>query len=63
VYMLMQDEFRDRFFDYVRSYRDIDNYRAAHAVEKTEPETLLEGQLKMNLNTLEGQWDSFITQL
>jgi hypothetical protein len=63
VYMLMQDEFRDRFFDYVKSYRNIDNYRAAHAVEKAEPETLLEAQLKMNLNTLESQWDSFITQL
>jgi hypothetical protein len=63
VYMLMQDNFRARFFDYIKSYRDIENYRAAHAVEKVEPETSLEAQLKMNLNTLEGQWDSFITHL
>jgi hypothetical protein len=63
VYMLMQDEFRAHFFDYVKSYRDVDNYRAAHAVEKADPETLLEAQLKMNLNTLESQWDSFITHL
>jgi hypothetical protein len=63
VYMLMQDEFRDRFFDYVRSYRDIENYRAAHAVEKAEPETLLEAQMNMNLNSLESQWDSFTTHL
>jgi hypothetical protein len=63
VYMLMQDGFRDRFFDYIKSYRDIENYRAAHAVEKAAPETLLEAQLKMNLNTLESQWDSFITHL
>ena len=63
VYMLMQDEYRVRFFDYVKSYRDVDNYRAAHAVEKAVPETLLEAQLKMNLNTLENQWDSFITHL
>ena len=63
VYMLMQDDFRARFFDYVKSYRDIENYRAAHAVEKAVPETLLEAQLKMNLNTLESQWDSFITHL
>jgi hypothetical protein len=61
--MLMQDEFRGHFFDYVRSYRDIDNYRAAHAVEKAEPETLLETQMNMNLNTLESQWDSFTTHL
>jgi len=63
VYMLMQDEYRDRFFDYVKSYRDVENYRAAHAIEKVEPETLLEAQLKMNLNTLESQWDSFITHM
>jgi len=63
VTMLMQDGFRDHFFDYIKSYRDIDNYRAAQGVEKAVPETLLEAQLKMNLNTLEGQWDSFITHL
>jgi len=63
VYMLMQDECRVRFFDYVRSYRDVDNYRAAQAVEKTEPEKLLEARLKMDLNTLESRWDSFITHL
>jgi Protein of unknown function (DUF1570) len=63
VYMLMQDEYRVRFFDYIKSYRDVENYRAAHAVEKAVPETLLETQLKMNLNTLESQWDSFITHL
>jgi hypothetical protein len=63
VYMLMQDDCRDRFFDYVKSYRDIDNYRAAQVMEQAEPEKLLEAQLKMNLNTLESQWDSFITHL
>ncbi len=61
--MLMQDEYRGRFFDYVKSYRDVETYRAAHAVEKAVPETLLETQLKMNLNTLESRWDSFITHL
>jgi hypothetical protein len=63
VYMLMQDECRGRFFDYVKSYRDIDNYRAAQVMEQAEPEKLLEAQLKMNLNTLESQWDSFLTHL
>ena len=63
VYMLMQDDCRVRFFDYIKSYRDVDNYRAAQAVEKTEPEKLLEARLKMDLNTLESQWDSFITHL
>ncbi|HXI85149.1 MAG TPA: DUF1570 domain-containing protein [Verrucomicrobiae bacterium] len=63
VYMLMQDEWRGRFFDYIKSYRDVDNYRAAQAVERTQPETVLEARLKMDLNTLESQWDSFITHL
>ncbi len=40
VYMLMQDEYRDRFFDYIKSYRDVEDYRTAHAMEKAVPETL-----------------------
>jgi hypothetical protein len=63
VYMLMQDGVRPRFFDYVKSYRDISTYRQITAVERTEPETLLETQLKTDRNTLERQWDSFITHL
>jgi hypothetical protein len=63
VYMLMQDEFRPRFFEYVKSYRDVSTYRAVAAVERAEPETLLEAQMKMNLNSLESQWDSFITHM
>jgi hypothetical protein len=63
VYMLMQDDVRPRFFDYVKSYRDISTYRQITAVERTEPETLLEARLKTDRNTLERQWDSFITHL
>jgi hypothetical protein len=63
VSMLMQDEWRVRFFNYVKSYRDIDNYRAAQAVEKAEPEKLLEARLQMDRNTLESQWDHFITHM
>ena len=63
VYMLMQDQYRANFFDYIKSYRDVDNYRAAQVVENTEPEKLLEARMKMDLNTLENQWDSFITRM
>jgi hypothetical protein len=63
VYMLMQDDFRTRFFDYVKSYRDIPDDRAAAAVEKAKPETLLEAQLKVDFNSLERKWDSFITHM
>jgi hypothetical protein len=63
VYMLMQDASRSQFFDYVKSYRDISTYRQIAAVERAEPETLLEAQLKTDRNKLERQWDSFITHL
>jgi hypothetical protein len=63
VYMLMQDDSRARFFDYVKSYRDISNDRAAAAVEKAEPEPLLETQLRTDFNSLERRWDSFITHM
>jgi hypothetical protein len=63
VYMLMQDDVRPQFFNYVKSYRDISTYRQITAVERAEPETLLEAQLKTDRNTLERQWDSFITHL
>ena len=63
VYRLMQDDSRARFFEYVKSYRDISDDRAAAAVEHAEPETLLEAHLKTDLNSLERQWDSFITHL
>jgi hypothetical protein len=63
VYMLMQAGSRPQFFNYVKSYRDISTYRQITAVERAEPETLLEAQLKTDRNTLERQWDSFITHL
>jgi hypothetical protein len=63
VYMLMQDGSRPQFFNYVKSYRDISTYRQITAVERAEPETLLEAQMKTDRNTLERQWGSFITHL
>ncbi|HVM63069.1 MAG TPA: DUF1570 domain-containing protein [Verrucomicrobiae bacterium] len=63
VYMLMQDNLRPQFFNYIKSYRDVSTYRQITALERAEPETLLEAQLNINRNTLEQQWDSFITHL
>ncbi len=63
VYRLMQDDFRASFFDYVKSYRDISDDRAAAAVEKAEPETLLETHLKTDFNSLERQWNSYIAHM
>ncbi len=62
VYWLMQDDSRAKFFDYVKSYRDISDNRVA-AVEKAEPERLLETRLKTDFNSLERQWNSYITQM
>jgi len=41
----------------------VDNYRTVQAVENAEPAALLEARMKMDLNTLESQWDSFITHM
>jgi hypothetical protein len=54
---------RVRFFDYVKSYRDVSTYRDVAAVEKAEPETLLEARLQMDFNSLERQWDSFLIHI
>ncbi|HTS18393.1 MAG TPA: DUF1570 domain-containing protein [Verrucomicrobiae bacterium] len=63
VYMLMQDKTRPQFFNYIKSYRDVCTYRQITAMERSEPEALLVAQLNINRNTLEHQWDSFITHL
>ena len=63
VYRLMQDDFRARFFDYLKSYRDIADDGAAAAVEKAGPETFLKAHLKTDLNSLERQWDSYIAHM
>jgi len=63
VYMLMQDSSRARFFDYVKSYRDVSTYRDVAAVERAEPETLLEARLQMDFNSLQRQWDSFLIHI
>jgi hypothetical protein len=63
VNRLMQDDLRASFFDYLKSYRDVADDRAVAAVEKAAPETLLEAHLKTDLNSLEHQWDSYITHL
>jgi hypothetical protein len=63
VYMLMQDNYRGHFFDYVKSYRDVSTYRDVTATDRAQPETLLEAQMKMDLHSLEHQWDSFITRM
>jgi len=63
VYRLMQDDSRERFFDYLKSYRDIPSDRAAAAMEQAQPEALLEAHLKTDFNSLERQWDSYITHM
>jgi len=63
VYRLMQDDSRAKFFDYLKSYRDIPGDRAAAAMEQVPPETLLEAHLKTDFNSLERQWDSYITHM
>jgi hypothetical protein len=63
VYRLMQDDFRASFFDYLKSYRDISDDRAAAAVEKAGPETFLKTHLKTDFNSLERQWNFYIAHM
>lgn len=56
VYFLMQDEFRSRFFDYIKRNRALEDPIA-------DPAALLESCLKINLNTLETQWQTFLNRM
>jgi hypothetical protein len=62
VCMLMQDDYRNGFFDYLRSYRDLADDRAATA-QAVDPVIVLERHLKTNFDTLQYQWDSFISHM
>ena len=62
VYMLMQDDTRERFFNYLKSYRDLQDDHAA-ATQEADPAGVLERFLKMDADTLERQWDSFVSHL
>lgn len=62
VYMLMQDDTRERFFGYLESYRDLTDDRTA-AAQGADPAGILEKHLKMDFNTLERKWDSFVSHM
>jgi hypothetical protein len=63
VYFLMQDKFRSGFFNYIKHYRDIKDAPSAPAEENTDPAELLESCLKIKLESLETQWQTFINHL
>jgi hypothetical protein len=63
TYFLMQDRHRAKFFDYIKSLRDIDNNKAAITAYKAAPETLLLRALGTDSTTLETQWLQFVTRL
>jgi hypothetical protein len=63
TYFLMQGPHRVKFFDYIRSLRDIGTDAAAIAAYKAEPATLLLSALGTDFNTLETQWLKFVTRL
>lgn len=62
VYMLMQDDTRERFLNYLKSYRDLADDRAA-AAQEADPAGILDTYLKTDFNTLERQWDSFVSHM
>ena len=63
TFFLMQDRHRAKFLDYIKSLRDIHTDAAAIAAYKAEPETLLLRALGIDSNTLETQWQQYVTRL
>lgn len=61
TYMLMQEDTREQFFSYLKFYRDLTEDRAAAA--EADPAGVLQAYLKMDSDTLERKWDSFITHM
>ncbi len=61
VSMLMQADTHEQFFGYLKFYRDLTDDRAA-AVE-ADPAGVLETHLKMDSDTLEHKWNSFISHM
>ncbi len=63
TYFLMQGSHRVKFFDYIKSLRDISTDAAAIAAYKAEPETVLFSALGTDFKSLETQWLEFVTRL
>jgi len=63
TYFLMQDRHRTKFLNYIKSLRDINSDAAAITAYKADPETLLLRALGTDSNTLETQWQQFLTRL
>jgi Protein of unknown function (DUF1570) len=63
TYFLLQGPHHAKFFDYIKSLRDIGTDAAAIAAYKAEPATLLLSSLGADFNTLETLWLKFVTRL
>ncbi len=63
VYFLMQDEFRSGFFDYIKRYRDLEDATSDQTAPDVDSAALLESCLKINLNTLDTQWQTFLNRM
>ena len=63
VTMLMRDEFRSGFYDYIRHYRDLHDAKQADAALREDSLEVLLKCLKTDQAKLEAKWDEFLRHL
>ena len=63
VSMLMRDEFRSGFYEYLRHYRDINDPKQADAALREDSFKVLLACLKTDSSTLEAKWQDFLRHL
>ncbi len=63
VYFLMQDEYREKFYRYIRHYSNVSNEITAAAVRERNAAELLVSYLDKDFNSLELDWEKFLARL
>ncbi len=63
TYFLMQRQYHDRFFEFVKYYRDINDVNTAAAAQEADGEVLLAAFLQTDVSVLEAQWQKFVNHM
>jgi hypothetical protein len=63
VYFLMQDPYRRGFFEFIKSYRDLNDPQAAERILARDPVKSLESFLPADFTTFESQWQEFVSHM
>ena len=63
VYFLMQDPYRRGFFEFIKSYRDLNDTQAAERLLARDPVKSLESFLATDFTIFESQWQEFVSHM